>query len=388
VLPTLTGSRAVPVAAPAAPAQAAAPAAPAPARGKSSRIAALDITRGWFMIAILAGHSTWNLDHSPLSRGVHVALVPFFRSGTIGFAGVSGILLGSFIATRPDLTRIFARYRQQGLRLFFLVHILLGLELWGPLGEGASLHDFILRRWYITDTLALLFIALVPLLPRLSPNRRLVIGIALMALARPLSYSSGIESWWLQLLQDILFGSEARGPHVLDTYAVSQIGGIFLIGSYVGHHFGLASKRGELVPFARRLLRAVVPLLLASAALVGVWAAVKWELFAGEQPFLRFVFYPDRYMSLFPACMAAVLALLAVICIRSETRPPGLMDRVCLIFGKTSLFTYVFQYLLVQTIPYYLGFKNSMSVVGFAAWTLGACVLTYGAASAWNARVN
>lgn len=339
------------------------------------------------MIAILAGHSTWNLDYSPLSRAAHVALVPFFRSGTIGFAGVSGILLGSFIATRPDLRGIFARYRQQGLRLFFLVHILIGLELWGPLGDGASLPDFLLRRWFITDTLALLFIALVPFLPRLSPARRLVIGIVLVAMARPLSYSFGIESWWLQLLQDIVFGTEAKGPHVLDTYAISQIGGIFLIGSFIGHHFGLASQRGELVPFARRLLRTVVPLLLASAVLIGVWAAIKWGPLAPGSPFLRYVFFPDRYLSLFPACMAAVIALLAVICIRSETRPPGLMDRVCLIFGKTSLFTYVFQYLVVQTIPYYLGLKNSMSVIGFAAWTLGSCVLTYGAASLWHARV-
>jgi uncharacterized membrane protein YeiB len=155
----------------------------------------------------------------------------------------------------------------------------------------------------------------------------------------------------------------------------------------VGHHFGLSNQRGELGQFARRLLRVVAPLTLGSVVLLGVWAAAKWGPLAPGHPYLRYVFYPDRYFSLFPACMAAVITLLAVICIRSETRAPGLMDRVCLIFGKTSLFTYVIQYVLVQTIPYYLGLKGSMSVVTFAAWTLVSCALAYGAASVWHARV-
>jgi hypothetical protein len=318
-----------------------------------------------------------------------MALAPIFRLGTIGFAGVSGILLGSFIATRPDLRPILARYRQQGLRLLFLVHPLLALALWGSMGKGTSLPEFMLGRWYITDTLALLFIGLVPLLPRLSPTCRLVIGIALMALARPLSYQLGLESWGLQLLQDVLFGTETRGTHVLlDTYAVTQIGGIFLIGSYVGHHFGLSNQRGELGQFARRLLRFAVPLTLSSVVLGGAWAALKWGPFSSDHRFLRFVLYPDRFLSLLPMYMAAVIALIAIIGIRAETRAPGRMDRVCLIFGKTSLFTYVIQYLLVQTIPYYLGLKGSMSVIMCFVWTLGACAVAYGAASLWNARVN
>jgi hypothetical protein len=367
----------------------AAPAIAAPARAISRRISALDVARGWLMIAILVGHVTINLNSSSLSRITVMALGPIFRLGTIGFAIVSGILLGSFIATRPDLRRIFACYRQQGIRLLFVVHPILALALWGPLGKGTSLPEFMFGRWYITDTLALFFIALVPLLPRLSPTRRLVIGVALMVLARPLSYQLGLESRGLQLLQDVLFGTETRGSHVLlDTYGVTQIGGIFLIGSHMGHHFGLSNQRGELGQFARRLLRVVVPLTLGSVVLVGAWAVIKWGPLAPGHPYLRFVLYPDRFLSLLPVCIAALIALIALICIRFETRAPGRMARVCFIFGKTSLFTYVIQYLLVQTLPYSLGLKGSMSVITCGVWTLAACAVAYGAASVWNAQVN
>jgi hypothetical protein len=374
------------------PARAAAPptlSVAAPTDARSKRISALDVTRGWLMIAILVGHAAANLDQSLLSRTTLKGLLPIFRLGTIGFACVSGLLLGSFIATHPDLPRIFARYRQQGLRLLFVVHPILALALWGPMGNGTSLSEFMLGRWYITDTLALLFVGLVPLLPRLSPTCRLVVGVALMALARPLSYQLGLESRGLQLMQDMLFGTETRGSHVLlDTYGITQIAGIFMIGSYVGHHFGLSNQRGELGQLARRLRRAVVPLTLASVVLGGAWVALKWGPLSSGHPFLRFVLYPDRFLSLFPVYMAVVIALIAAICIRSQTRAPGHMDRVCLILGKTSLFTYVVQYLLVQTLPYYLGLRGSMSLIMCGVWTLGACAVAFGAASVWNAWFN
>src|SRR5690349_8653634 len=81
--------------------------APAPASqigpARSTRLSAIDIVRGLFMVIIIAGHASTNLDKSDSSQLFDKIFELPFHSGTVGFTVVSGTLLGSFIAGRPDL---------------------------------------------------------------------------------------------------------------------------------------------------------------------------------------------------------------------------------------------------------------------------------------------
>ena len=74
---------------------------------------------------------------------------------------------------------------------------------------------------------------------------------------------------------------------------------------------------------------------------------------------------------------------------RSELRERDTtpFDHALLILGKTSLFTYVAQYVIFQTLPYGLGLQGAMSLWGIAALCAVGLPLLYVAASRWNSMV-
>src|SRR5207247_1128009 len=99
----------------------------------------------------------------------------------------------------------------------------------------------------------------------------------------------------------------------------------------------------------------------------------------------RCLCYPDPFGGLFPAYFAATLALFAYAIARyNQPRPPTLAGRAAILLGKTSLFSYVFQYLPAQTLPYVLGLRFRMSPGLFAIWGPATLALTLGAARLWN----
>ncbi len=162
---------------------------------------------------------------------------------------------------------------------------------------------------------------------------------------------------------------------------------MFLVGSAIGSRYGAAIERGDVVPFARRLIRISAILAIASIPLVAIWAMLRWHVAGAASYTLKYIFFPDRFFSLFPASIAAVLTFLAATILRLERgTPPGFVGRMLLILGKTSLFTYVIQYLFVETIPYSLGLQGAMGPTLYVVWTLVSCGLVFLAAEQWNRR--
>jgi hypothetical protein len=54
------------------------------------------------------------------------------------------------------------------------------------------------------------------------------------------------------------------------------------------------------------------------------------------------------------------------------------------VIGKTSLFVYVVQYALVQTLPFYLGLKGTLAPWAWLAMCFATTWLLVAAGAAWN----
>jgi hypothetical protein len=304
---------------------------------------------------------------------------------------VSGVLLGSFVAIRPNIDPVLRRYREQGIRLLLVAHPLIALALYLPLhrpGDG-PLRFFFLRH-YMTDLLAVLFLGLVPLVPRMSARTRLAVGLGAMVCQRALEGSTlWNEGPWL-LLREVLNGVDFHSDRriLIENYPLLNIAGMFLVGTFIGDFIGRRQKAGEIGRASRTLLRAALVLPLASGALLGVWMALKTGYLPDAGGMFRRAFYPDREGTLFPLYLAFVLALLGIALQRDATgKALTLSERAVETVGKTSLFTYVLQYYLVQAIPCLLGLQREMTVRMWAVWTSGAILVLFGAATLWNRYV-
>jgi hypothetical protein len=330
------------------------------------------------MVAIIGTHATSNLHPDALPAAGFMAL-KLLLSGTVGFTTVSGMLVGYFCVTKAnDFSRIAARYRKQALRLAVVAHPLIAIALYAPLSEGEGWLSFALGRWYITDVLAVLFAFVVPVMPRIPPRGRLLLGISLLLVSRVLGeIPVSADQFVLLLARDILAGVNPNRDHVLSgTYALVSLAGMFLIGSWVGHVLASA-ERGPAARrrFMQRLLVGALALLPLSAAMLALWAGAKFLGLGGAvAPAVRSFLYPDYHLTFYPVYLAATLVLLAFFLSRPDIGPG---QRFLILVGKTSLFTYVVQYYVVQTIPYFLGWQGEMSVgtvivfVGLALPILG-----------------
>jgi hypothetical protein len=185
------------------------------------------------------------------------------------------------------------------------------------------------------------------------------------------------------LTRDILAGVNPSQDHVLSgTYSLLSLAGMFLVGSWVGHALALA-ERGPTARrrFVQRLIVGALALLPLSAAMLALWAGAKYlALGGGAAPAVRSLLYPDYYLTFYPVYLAATLVLLAFFASRPDVGPG---QRFLVVVGKTSLFTYVAQYYVVQTIPHLMGWRGQMSAgaaivfIGLALPALGALAAGY-----------
>lgn len=328
------------------------------------RIDAIDVTRGAMMIAIVWVHVLTELEPG------HPTALPLrmLLSSTIGFTTVSGCLVGWFAVVKRDrFDQVIARYTVQSAKLLFIAHPLLVAAIYGATGQAG----LALRTTFITDTLAVLFLVLVPVIPAWSPRRRVATGIALIVanalLDEPLSH--------MPLLHDFACGTAPQLPHVLvGSYGALPLGGAFLIGSWLGTQLAGVRSDVERRAFVVRLLGLAFWLCGLALALVGAWLVARHV-----SPTVARWLYPDYEGSLYPGYLAGTMILLAIAL--TLRRPPQHLAAI----GKASLCVYVAQYILSQTLPNLAGYRGALPPLAALGLCIIAVPLLAAVARAWNA---
>ena len=341
----------------------------------SGRLSGIDLVRGYMMCAVTCNHALINMAdqhvHWKMLEAAHHALF-----ATIGFTTVSGMLVGWFaVAKRERYGRVVARYRTQALRLALIVHPLIAILIAGP--NNSAIWPFMTRSLFITDALALLFVTVVPFVPRVASRARLAIGLSL-ALASPLLAQLSPSNDALRLVQELACGVDPnQNSLLLSTYGILPMTGFFLVGSWLGDLLATARDERELGTW---LARRAIWLVALAAALVTVWTVARRAGFTD----LARILYPDYETTLYPIYLAEAMFVIAIVT-RIDPTAPAL--RALVTIGKTSLFVYVVQYAFVQALPYQLGWKGAMQPWAVAALCVVALVVNAVAGKLWNTYV-
>ncbi|MCG3117453.1 MAG: DUF1624 domain-containing protein [Candidatus Manganitrophus sp. SA1] len=341
---------------------------PAPTPAPRRRVDAIDVARGLLMCVITVGHGLILLNDSESNKWLGLLITKVTNLGTPGFTMISGMLLGYFESTYSHFQRIRWKYFIRGIQLLTLAHLLISLATY-PLRQETSLIEAYLRYWYITDALAVLFMILPNLVPRLDRPARIVLGIICLLSWKLFSFFPSIPSPILLVIKEFTFGVSLRdNPLLGDTYPIVPLAGLFMIGTVLGNSLARSIVSETLGQFVRTLRRSIVPLILLSGFFVGLWAGGKFfseGLFGNT---LKTFFYPEKLSSLLPFYIGVLFLILAYFVRKIEMEKNfGRFEKALALFGKTSLFTYVVQYFLVQTIPALIGWRNQLNI---AEWTL------------------
>ena len=199
----------------------------------------------------------------------------------------------------------------------------------------------------------------------LGPPARAVI-IAAMLLSTLVARAFVIPSEaWILILQEAIFGG-LELPSYFWFPLVPWLA-IFLTGSFVGQ--ALARVRQgtlEASTLIHQMNRAGLGLAFLGLFLTACYKLLKISFGAVWSPDVFLAAYPAQTTTLLPGYLAVLLWVFAALMQRIDIS--GRYDRLMWLLsisGRTSLFTYVVQFAVVESAPALLGLKGTLGISGF-----------------------
>jgi uncharacterized membrane protein len=328
------------------------------------RIHWLDSFRGLAVFLLLLHHGTILITcNAPpwLAKDLRLAL----DLCILMFMVVSGMAMWwSITGRRRDLSRTAWRYAARGAWLLVGCHVLITLGVWPLYWDKYTFLDILLLRWHITDAIAFCLWLGPWLVLRLNDAKRLALALVLLLGSR------AIAAFWhppvagLGFAKEFLFGvNDYSAGYLLSTYPVGPYLAMFLLGTVL-FPFVLEKVREGGPRKAIRGIASLSPVLLgvggvAVAAYVGLRSVLDAEKYADLLAFL----YPSVTWARLPLYLSAGGLLLGAVMWRSLCqRRYRRLDFALTIWGRTSLFTFVVQYFVIQAIPAALGWVGSVSI--------------------------
>lgn len=335
-------------------------------RMEEGRVAALDILRGTAVVLMVVGHVLWLVDQQSVGPMLYLALVRATDIASILFVLVAGAMLSYFLSTRKRRP-VVRRFARRALLLLLVVHPILTVVRF-PEFEVVN----VFRQWHVTDAIAVFLVLAPPVMARFQGGRLACLAgllVAVSALARAFWVPGDEVS---AVLKVVLFGRVA-GDHanVYITYPLVPWFAVFLAGSLLGA--AVAAARGSVDAGSRvvaRMRTLAGRLALAGVLLVGF---VKLSGLADAGPWHE-VMRPDRATTLLPVYLAgALIGCVALLVYGQREAGFGRIAWAVSVFGRTSLFAFVAQYLLVWALPVRFGYQGRL---GFGA-LFPACLAAF-----------
>lgn len=329
------------------------PAAPAAA---SKRVLGIDLARGTAMVFVCLSHfaDVFFAGHTGETEANTLRAVGMVASPM--FVILSGMTLGYIYRTNPIG---FGATRQKLLdRALFMVtigHIVIVLVTMRRMGSTHQPWSVI----YITDIIAICVVAGCALIDRLGARQRAQLGLACYA-----------ASWvavffWHPALQPVRRMKHFLvGPFQTNSwiYAVPLLPwlGVYLAGTALGEHFGVAVQNRRQLAFARLVVRAG-----AAAVFAGIGIKVLFLLLNAEHELpngiaFRMVYLLSTPMEKLPPspdylfCFGGVALVLSGLLLRFGPRLPVRAAAPLGAIGRSSLFVFMLQFFVYYTVVFSL----------------------------------
>jgi len=277
-----------------------------------------------------------------------------------------------FLYTHSDWRLAYRRYATRAAFLLLAVHPVIILASYyfnaaGHAGSAGSLTflDQILLNFLITDMIAVCLLVASVFVIGLSTFQRAVVIVAmLMSGVLFRAFVLPEEPHWA-ILQEATFGGLGL-PKVFWIPLVPWLA-IFLTGSFAGYALARFQKGAlNISALVRGMKNAGIILAVCGVVLTIGYKMLKIAFGGDWSPNLFLAIYPGQTTTLLPGYLAVLALLFAALVQQIDIS--GRYNRLfwlLSILGRTSLFTFVIQFAVVESVPAILGFKGALTLAGF-----------------------
>ncbi len=332
------------------------------------RIRSIDVMRGVAMILVIVAHARWFLDERTVSAWSYIGLVMSTRIASVAFMFVSGTMISYFLFYRDQWRLVYQRYVKRAVFLLVVIHPAIRLATYYYFENPGSMSYSMLHNYPITDTIALALILAPPIIRVTSSTARAVLALLLLAITVPAVayYHPSVTA--MKIVKEVLFGTIITDTAILQLdWPVVPWLAIFLSGTLLGEALAKVRKNLLLATVLQKRLRVIaIGLAVAGVILTAAYKMVKSQYADVLSPGLILAIYPTRTTSLLPIYLGVLVFVFLFLQQQIDIR--GKYNRIawCVsVFGRTSLFTFVQQFVVVWTIPALLGLKGRLGPLQF-----------------------
>jgi len=337
-----------------------------------NRILSVDVLRGCAMVLVIFQHAYLSVNFQSIPPVLDLFIWKITGIAAVAFVSISGMMYSYFLYTRPDWQMAYRRYTRRAAFLLLAAHPVINVVSYYFTAAGkqypsgyVEFLDLIVLKFPITDTIAFCLLASPVFVVITGHMRRAVVISAMLLLAVFIRASMFPVDFHWALFKEVTFGGLSE-PKVFWFPLIPWLA-IFLSGSFAGHVLA-CYKKGTLEVYAmvRTINRGGLFLAVCSVVLVLGYKMLKITLDSTWNPNIFAAIYPSQTTALLPGYLAALALLFAVFL--KETDISGRYNRLfwlLSVFGRTSLFTFVVQFAIVESVPALLGMKGTLGLLGF-----------------------
>jgi len=321
------------------------------------------------MVLVILQHSYLSVNTRLIPRAADLLLWMVTQLAAVAFVSISGTMFSYFLFREPNWKVTYRRYALRAVFLILVAHPTINSARWffrvtdsiPPL----SFLDAIIFDIPITDMIAVCVLISPVLILRLGTELRSLVVVTLWV-AAPLAvaFLTSAGPRWV-IWKEVIFG--AIGDPLVFWWPLTPWLAIFLTGSFAGHAL-VRLKLSELTAdsLVRGLKKVGILLALLGMILTIGYKVLKMSYGREWNPELFGAIYPGQTTALLPGYFAVLAWLLAVLMYRIDIS--GRYDRFVWflsILGRASLFTFIVQFAVVESVPALLGLKGTLGLSGF-----------------------
>lgn len=351
------------------------------------------------MVLVILQHSYLSADMKAFPHLLDMLLWGVTGLAAVAFMSISGMMYSYFLFSRADGHVVYRRYVRRALFLILAAHPAINLLSYPfrAVGHGGvpgsySFLSSLFLDFPITDTIgACILVAPVFILCLGPPARAVTIAVMLLLTVVARAFWVPFDGQIL-ILKEAIFGGLGL-PRYFWFPLVPWLA-IFLTGSFVGQALARVRQGAlEASTLIHRMNRAGLGLAFLGLFLTACYKLLKISFGGACGPNVFLAAYPAQTTTLLPGYLAVLLWVFASMMQRTDVS--GRYDRLMWLLsisGRTSLFTYVVQFAVVESAPALLGLKGTLGISGFLAlFAIGQIIMwflahAYGGTRGWFPR--
>lgn len=342
------------------------------------RIHSLDVARGLAITLAILQHSYLNANFALFSDSSNWFMWTTTNLAPIAFVAVSGAASTYSLLSKSDWCRAYQQVIVRAFLMLTVAHLLINLSSYpwalrqGLLqgSEDLPLIEQLALGFPVTDTIALCLLVSPALVVCFGQRLRAIIIVLLIATTITVKGLADPTSAPFPLLREALFGVlgdfRVSGEPKTFWWPLVPWLGVFLSGTFFGEALArFAHGKLDARVLVIQLIRSTAALGICSLFLTLGYTLLKARYLQDWGPEVFRAMYPSRTTTLLPGYLALLTLILAALTYVVDVQ--GHFDRVLWVlsvFGRTSLFAFVIQFLIVESGPAVIGLTGSLGPLG------------------------